>query len=96
LADWLQRLRRAQGLAPAPVLPVPMGLLKALGHLIWPWQPLLHPECLHMLAAGSVADVAPLAQHLGRMPVAVPVPWPPEPARCRPLAGSEHDVEVQA
>ncbi len=70
--DWLQRLRAAQGLAPAPVLQVPVRLVHALMVAGRPFSPLLRVDNLRMLQAGNVADVTPLADFLGRMPGRVP------------------------
>lgn len=68
LATWLQRLRTAQGLAPAPVLHMPTRLIQGLMVLGQPLSPLLRTDNLRMLQAGNVADVAPLARFLGHPP----------------------------
>ncbi|MGY0193872.1 NAD-dependent epimerase/dehydratase family protein [Leptothrix sp. BB-4] len=70
-ADWLQRLRAAQGLPPARLLHVPPALVQALMRAGAPFSPMLRVDNLRMLQAGNVADVAPLAAFLGRMPGAV-------------------------
>lgn len=66
--DWLQRLRAAQGLRPARVLHLPAGMVRSLVALGQPFSPLLRVDNLRMLQAGNVADAAPLADFLGRMP----------------------------
>jgi len=66
--SWMQRLRAAQGLPPAPVLQVPVPLVHALMTLGQPFSPLLRVDNLRMLQAGNVADVRPLAAFLGRLP----------------------------
>lgn len=70
-ADWLQRLRAVQGLPPARLLHVPPALVHALMRAGAPFSPMLRVDNLRMLQAGNVADVAPLAAFLGRMPEAV-------------------------
>jgi len=69
-ADWLQMMRRSQGLPPAGLLRIPFRLSVALAHLGRHFNPILQPENLHMLRAGYWADGAPLEQFLGRQP------WP--------------------
>lgn len=76
-SEWLQRLRAAQGLPPARLLHVPHALVHGLMALGQPFNPLLRPDNLRMLQAGNVADVAPLAEFLGRMPGSVLPPPPP-------------------
>ena len=68
LAEWLQRLRGAQGLPAARLCPLPWPLVLAAARVGQHLLPLLHPDTLRMLQAGNVADVAPLAHFLGRLP----------------------------
>ena len=70
-AEWLQWLRRAQGLPRTRLLHVPFGVAMLLALLARNFNPLLQPENLRMLQTGYQADVQPLAQFLGRMPLAV-------------------------
>jgi uncharacterized protein YbjT (DUF2867 family) len=70
LSDWLLRMRHAQGLPPAPLLHVPVAPALALARCGYRFSPLLNPENLRMLNAGNCADVEPLAQFLGRLPLA--------------------------
>ncbi len=67
-AGWLQRLRAAQGLAPARLLHVPYGAALALAGLGGALSPMLRAENLRMLQAGNCADAWPLAQFIGRAP----------------------------
>ena len=71
LQAWLERMRCAQGLAPARVMRVPRWLAMAAAVLGQHLHPLLQPDNLRMLEAGSTADVQPLATLLGRMPIAL-------------------------
>lgn len=70
-AEWLQWMRRAQGLPPGRFLHIPFALAMAGAQLARYLDPLLHPDNLRMLQRGSEADVRPLAQFLGRMPLAI-------------------------
>ncbi|WP_293765846.1 NAD-dependent epimerase/dehydratase family protein [uncultured Aquitalea sp.] len=74
LAGWLQALRRAEGLGDARFCPLPLSLCRAACLLGKGLSPLLQPDALDMLQAGSCADIGPLRQLLGR------APQPPLPA----------------
>ena len=65
-ADWLQALRRAQGLAPAPLLHLPPGLVMCLAQIGGQFVPMLHPDNLRMLQAGHIGDGTALHAFLGR------------------------------
>lgn len=67
-AEWLQRLRAAQGRAPARLLHIPKAWAYVAAALAGGLSPLLHRDNLRMLEAGNVADAEPLAQFLGRLP----------------------------
>lgn len=67
-AQWLQRLRQAQGLPPGRLLHLPWPLMLGAAHLGRPISPLLHPDNLRMLRRGYRADPRPLARFLGRAP----------------------------
>lgn len=69
--EWLQTMRHAQGLTRASVLRIPFPLAMAGAFLGRYVNPILQPENLRMLQTGYWADVGPLAQFLGRMPLAV-------------------------
>jgi uncharacterized protein YbjT (DUF2867 family) len=69
--EWLQWMRRAQGLSPAPVLRVPFQLALAFARVARHFNTMMQPENLHILQTGYWADVAPLAHFLGRMPLSI-------------------------
>lgn len=70
-AEWLQRMRHAQGRPRAPVLRIPYRLAWLLAHAGRHLNPILQPENLRMLQAGYRAEVGPLIEFLGRPPLAV-------------------------
>ncbi len=53
LTEWLQTLRRRKGLPPARVLPIPWQWVMAAAQILHPLHPMLHPDNLRMLQAGS-------------------------------------------
>ncbi|HEX8961481.1 MAG TPA: NAD-dependent epimerase/dehydratase family protein [Rhodocyclaceae bacterium] len=69
-AEWLQRMRKAQGLPRAPLLRVPFRIAMALAQVGRRFSPILQPENLRMLQAGYWADARPLELFLGRRPLA--------------------------
>ncbi len=69
-AEWLQRMREAQGRSRAPVFHVPFPLAMALTRIGRYFNPILQPENLSMLQTGYRADPEPLARFLGRRPLA--------------------------
>jgi len=73
-SEWLQRMRQAQGLPRARLLPIPFPLAMAVAYLARHMSPLLQPENLRMLQAGYRADAQPFAQFLGRSPLRVQSP----------------------
>jgi uncharacterized protein YbjT (DUF2867 family) len=70
-AEWMQWMRRAQGLPPAQVLRIPFRLAMAVVRVARHFNPMLQPENLRMLQTGYRADVQPLIHFLGREPLAV-------------------------
>ncbi len=69
--EWLQWMRQAQGLPPAPVFHVPFRLALLLAQAARHFSPMLQPENLRMLQTGYRADVQPLVDFLGRKPLAI-------------------------
>lgn len=69
-AEWLQKMRRAQGRLRAPLLHIPYALALVFARLGRPFSPLLRVENLRMLQKGYWADGRPLRQFLGRPPLA--------------------------
>jgi hypothetical protein len=71
-AEWLQKMRAAQGLKRTGYLHCPFALAMAMTrvgrHLFPLLHPLLQPENLQMLQQGYHADVQALAKFLGRLP----------------------------
>jgi uncharacterized protein YbjT (DUF2867 family) len=67
--DWLQRMRAARGLSRAPVLHIPYRLALVLAWLGQSLSPLLRTDNLRMLKTGYRAEVEPLAEFLGRLPL---------------------------
>ncbi|MDR2195016.1 MAG: NAD(P)H-binding protein [Gallionellaceae bacterium] len=67
-AEWLQRMREAQGLPRALLLPIPLNLALAFAYLGRRFSPMLSPENLRMLNAGSHTDAQALTRFLGRPP----------------------------
>jgi uncharacterized protein YbjT (DUF2867 family) len=67
-AEWLQCMRRAQGLPPGRVLHIPLMLAMA-GTWLGRWfSPMLQPDNLRMLQTGYRADVQPITLFLERSP----------------------------
>ena len=69
--EWMQLMRRAQGLPRARVVHFQFTLVMTLACLGRHFNPILQPENLRMLQTGYKADVKPLAQFLERMPLTV-------------------------
>lgn len=72
--EWLQIMRQQAGKKKALTLPTPYSLMLKQAALLRYVVPMLHPDNLRMLQAGNVADVKPLADFLGRMPLSVTQP----------------------
>lgn len=68
-ADWLSRMRAAQGLPPARRLHVPPRLAQAAFQMLRHVHPLFQPDNLRMLLAGYHADSAAITAFLGRPPL---------------------------
>lgn len=69
--DWLQSFRKRRQRAPARTICIPFNLMLVLAKFGRFFIPLLHPDNLRMLRQGNVADVKPLAEFLGRLPLSV-------------------------
>ncbi len=70
-AEWLQLMRRAQGLPRARLMRLPFRLMLALSYLGQYFNPMLQPENLHMLQSGYWSDSQPFIQFLGHPPSTV-------------------------
>lgn len=69
-ADWLARMRAAQGQGPARLLQIPPSVAGAFFRLFGQIHPLFQPDNLRMLLTGYHADPAPISAFLGRSPLA--------------------------
>lgn len=65
-ANWLKKMREAQGLPPTPMLHVPFAIAMTCALLGRHLHPVLQPDNLRMLEAGYWADPAPVEKFLGR------------------------------
>lgn len=88
-AEWLQTMRRAQSLPRARELRIPFALALAGAYLGRYVNPILQPENLRMLKKGYWADVQPLANFLGHMPLRVEPSLFFSNLQRSPTAGSE-------
>jgi uncharacterized protein YbjT (DUF2867 family) len=70
-AEWLQCMRRAQGLPAGRMLHIPLMLAMAGTWLGRRLSPMLQPDNLRMLQTGYLADVQPISEFLGRSPRAL-------------------------
>lgn len=68
-ADWMQTLRKAQGLPKGRLLHVPFPIASALFRLLQPLHPLAAADNLRMLRQGYRADGRAIEQFLGRAPL---------------------------
>lgn len=68
-ADWLQRMRLAQGLGPGRFVHMPLLLARLAIGLGQYFNPMARKENLRMLEQGYWADAQSLADFLGRRPV---------------------------
>ncbi len=68
--DWLQAIRRAQGKPAAKTIGSPFSLILFIAHFGRFVFPMLSPDNLRMLQRGNTADVKPLEQYFGRLPLA--------------------------
>lgn len=70
-AEWLQCMRAAQGLPPAPLVHIPFAAAMAAARIGRFVHPLLQPDNLRMLKAGYRADATRWVALLGREPLAI-------------------------
>lgn len=78
-ADWLQTLRRLQGLPEAPLLHIPWALAHVGVAVLGSWWPLAHADNLRMLRRGHRADASAWLRFWGQAPTE------PEPTHLRPI-----------
>ena len=75
LKEWLQLMRTAKGKPPALVISIPLKISLAIAKFGKHMIPLMHPDNLRMLNKGSYADVKPLTEFIGRMPLDIKTGW---------------------
>ena len=66
LIEWLQTMRKSNGKAAAPTIPIAFNLAIAITQLTKFFMPLLHHDNLRMLQQGNTSDHQPLTEFLGR------------------------------
>jgi nucleoside-diphosphate-sugar epimerase len=69
--DFLAAVVRAAGLGPRPVLPLPVGLLRALAGLtrVIPGLPSIGADEIRRLTEDKAFDIAPMRDILGDVPI---------------------------
>ncbi len=98
LANYLQAIRASMGKTKATIITVPIKLSLYAASVVHKLIPLLHPDNLRMLTQGNVADVKPLKDFLGRLPLSVEEGFkssPPSKARAREGVGRQPDSELK-
>jgi len=73
--EWLQLMRTSKGKHRAAVISIPFTLSLVLAKFGKFIAPLISPDNLRMLQKGSVADVKPLAEFMGRLPLDLKTGW---------------------
>lgn len=73
--EWLQLMRTAKAKPSATIVPVPYKLSLIMAKLGKHIIPLMHPDNLRMLHKGNYADVTPLAEFIGHMPLDIKNGW---------------------
>lgn len=75
LKEWLQLMRAAKGKPPAPIISIPFKISLIVAKFGKYMIPLIHPDNLRMLNKGNYADVKPLTEFIGRMPLDIKEGW---------------------
>lgn len=75
LKEWLQLMRTAKGKHRASIISIPFKLSIAVASIGKFIMPLMHPDNLRMLHQGNYADVKPLREFLGHMPLDLKTGW---------------------
>jgi uncharacterized protein YbjT (DUF2867 family) len=73
--DWLQMMRAEGGKRAATIIDVPYSVGLKLSEYFRHMVPLIHPDNLRMLQQGNHADVQPLRDLIGRMPLDIRTGW---------------------
>jgi len=69
--EWLQSMRLERGKKSAWTLPTPLPLVMANASIMRYIVPMMHPDNLRMLQAGSTSTATPITDFLGRPPLSV-------------------------
>ena len=75
LKDWLHLMRSEMGKRSALIIPIPPKLSLFAAHFLKHIVPLFHPDNLRMLQKGNHADVKPLKEFLGYLPIDIKQGW---------------------
>lgn len=75
LKEWLQMMRTTKGKPPAHIISIPFRISLLIARFGKHFFPLLHPDNLNMLHKGNYADVMPLAEYIGHMPLDIKKGW---------------------
>lgn len=70
-AEWLQRMRQAQGFSRTKQLHIPFAIARCAARLGKYFSPMLQPQNLSMLQQGYSSDVTPLVRFLERLPLPI-------------------------
>lgn len=73
--EWLQLMRIAKGKSRAFIIPIPFKISLFIAKFAKFIVPLMSPDNLRMLQKGNVADVKPLVDFNGRMPLDLKTGW---------------------
>jgi len=73
--EWLQLMRTSKGKHRALVISIPFKISMVMSKFGKFIAPLISPDNLRMLQKGNVADVKPLADFIGRMPLDLKTGW---------------------
>ena len=72
---WLQLMRKEIDKPHATIIPIPVNISMFFAELMKHILPFMHPDNLRMLQQGNYADVKPLADFIGRMPLDIETGW---------------------
>jgi len=73
--NWLQLMRTAENKPKARIVSIPFKLSLAIASFVKYFIPLMQTDNIRMLQKGNYADVKPLAEFLGHMPLDIKTGW---------------------
>lgn len=73
--NWLQLMRESEGKSKARIISIPFKLSLAVAKFAQYFIPLMQTENIRMLQKGNYADVKPLAEFIGHMPLDIKTGW---------------------